>query len=684
MAPEHPVNCAASHSRMLDRIRTSCHPSFGWFGRAGESRLMVGSSVFSMTLPEFMNPRTINRCAPRAACLIWLGIVASAVAPAWADTVSPAAGTDGHCFAGSHAIAIGGPAAAPFESWGQGKVSAWFSPERLPAVFRRTIRPELTFQSAPWDWSFTGPRAGLTIKVRAGRAVIQRRHWDSTAFQTMRDQPARHPWWHQQALDLPFDGPLRSIEVLADSDGMVRVEVNGSESRTFPWTEDLIRHQIRIPADREFRATIDAPGPEAVTLQVHAERPRQTMIGFGGIASMPAYHLLPPAARQEWWRLLRKYNLLIQREYPVGRRLNREMNNWDDPAEAVPHYYGDNFPNGELSDFAYLRELRRQGGQIWFEFWGLPEWVGDDDEAYARAMINYCLRTREATGRAPEIVGIQNEVHQSAERWHSMTRALRAALNHAGLHATRIHMSDAATLKDGLRRLEAFQSDPEVWKMIDFTATHMYDAQDHFHSPRDFDPLLVKWREQSSGKPFLSTELCVNDNAWQLDSYRGALPMARLYHQNLAVADAAAVLFCWTLLNVEQPSYGWTRSLFVPDESRGGTPVASSHQLRLYGAWSRRIHAGMRRLETSVAGASGLLASAWQGNGEQATVVAYNPTYRPLSLAVDWPGKSFTTLELADPWHQNVPAAAPGPVVRVPPGAIVTLTNVPLLEPAQP
>lgn len=599
-----------------------------------------------------------------------------------AEAVSPTAGIDDG-FSGSISIAIGGIEAVPFESWGQGSVSAWFAPERLPAAFGRTMSPESPFQSTSWDWIFTGPRGGITIEVRDGLAVIHRRHWDSTAFQAMRDQPARHPWWRQQALDLPFEAPLRSIEVLAESDGMIRVAANGEKYVTFPWTEDLLRHQIRIPAGREMRATIDAPEPEAVTLRVHDERPLQTMIGFGGIASMPAYHLFSPAARGEWWRLLREYNLLIQREYPVGLRLNRDMNNWDDPAEAVPHYYGDNFPNGELSDFAYLREVRRQGGQIWFEFWGLPEWVGNDDEAYARAMLAYCLRTKETTGRAPEIVGIQNEVHQSAERWHSMTRALRAALDEAGLRETRIHLSDAATLEDGLHRLEAFQSDPEVWEMIDFTATHMYDAQDHFHSPRDFDPLLEKWREMSAGKPFLSTELCVNDNAWQLDSYRGALPMARLYHQNFAIADAAAVLFCWTLLNVEQPSYGWTRSLFVPDESRGGMPVASSHHLRVYGAWSRRIHEGMRRLETSVDEASGLMATAWQGNGGLATVVAYNPTARPLSLEVDWPGQSFTTIELADPWHENMPTAATGPSALVPPGAIITLTNVPLLKPAQ-
>jgi hypothetical protein len=31
----------------------------------------------------------------------------------------------------------------------------------------------------------------------------------------------------------------------------------------------------------------------------------------------------------------------------------------------------------------------------------------------------------------------------------------------------------------------------------------------------------------------------------------------------------------------EQPSYGWTRTLFVADHARGSVPIASSHQLRV-------------------------------------------------------------------------------------------------------
>ncbi len=69
--------------------------------------------------------------------------------------------------------------------------------------------------------------------------------------------------------------------------------------------------------------------------------------------------------RRRWWELVCEYNLLIQREYPNGRRLNPDMGNWDRLSDATRHFYGDNFPNGEISDFDYLRTIRRLGGQVW-------------------------------------------------------------------------------------------------------------------------------------------------------------------------------------------------------------------------------------------------------------------------------------------------------------------------------
>jgi AraC-like DNA-binding protein len=209
--------------------------------------------------------------------------------------------------------------------------------------------------------------------------------------------------------------------------------------------------------------------------------------------------LSTPGDKAEWWRLILEYNLLIQREYPVGVRLNRQMDNWDRIEDAVPHYYGDNFPNGELSDFDYLRNIRRLGREVWFEFWGFPSWIGQDDDLYADAMLNYTQRLKDETGRAPEVLGIQNEVGQTTERWHNMTLTLRRRLDEAGFHDVKIHMSDATSLEGGIRRAHAFRSNDEVWEAIDYAATHRYDFQNFFHNPDDYDARLREWKEAVTG-----------------------------------------------------------------------------------------------------------------------------------------------------------------------------------------
>ena len=90
--------------------------------------------------------------------------------------------------------------------------------------------------------------------------------------------------------------------------------------------------------------------------------------------------------------------------------LNPEMTNWDRPEDAAPHYYGDNFPNCETSDFAYMRNVRRVGGKVIFEFWELPPWARVRDaagkltdapeiDAYVKAMVRYCQVSREKIGQ---------------------------------------------------------------------------------------------------------------------------------------------------------------------------------------------------------------------------------------------------------------------------------------------
>ena len=99
-----------------------------------------------------------------------------------------------------------------------------------------------------------------------------------------------------------------------------------------------------------------------------------------------------------------------------------------------------------------------------FEFWALPPWArgqwtddkgtvypdAADPEPYARAMVRYCEVSRERTGAAPDIVGIQNEVAQPPEIWRRMVLRLREALDGAGFQSVKIHMRDDSRLASGI------------------------------------------------------------------------------------------------------------------------------------------------------------------------------------------------------------------------------------------
>jgi hypothetical protein len=381
------------------------------------------------------------------------------------------------------------------------------------------------------------------------------------------------------------------------------------------------------------------------------------------------------------------------------------MTNFDRLADAVPHYYGDNFPNSETTDFDYLKTLRQLDGTVIFEFHGLPPWAKQewqdrngqihagvaDPEAFAQAVIRFCQLAQQRSGAPPDIIGIQNEKPQPSEIWYGMTLVLRRELDRAGFDAVRIYMSDAGALKTGrqeplgIERAKLFRRAPVVWDTIDYAATHMYDYQynNFFSEPDGYDAWLHEWREAIGDKPFLSTELCINHVPFQSDSFRLALLMGQLYHKNLSVTDAVAVCYCRLLLNTVQPSFGWTRTLMVPDKSHGFIPTASSHQLRVFGAYSRRIHRGMVRIEAR-SSSSDLLVTAFAGSDDARTVVLLNRACAAQDVAIEGFRKGFRYMEIVDPYHENEIIRAPMPDadntthVAIDPGAIITLSTVAL------
>jgi O-glycosyl hydrolase len=571
-----------------------------------------------------------------------------------------------------------------FHAWGRSKDRRIFFNEFLPALFERTIELDGLGPGGELQWIFTGRHGGFTITMDPNRVSLRRRFYDSPAFYEIEKSVTRHPEGRAPAVTAAYQGRLSAVTVKMDYKLGLSVALNGRTVLYEDCLFDLSRHQLRLTkGEKEIRGTMLRPKPESVSIRADPAKRHQTMMGFGGIATPTAYAQLSTEGKRKWWKLLSEYNLLIQREYPIGRRLNQRMDNWDVLNDATPHYYGDNFPDGEISDFNYIKKFRRLGGKVWFEFWALPPWVGDDVEKYAEAMVRYCQVSEERAGAPPDVVGIQNEVDQPAEMFQQMTLSLRRRLDEAGFKSVRIHMSDSGSVAGGVKRAEKFRASNEAWAAIDYSATHMYDYQGFFTNPDGFDARMMQWKKLTADKPFLSTELCINNNKYQWPTYRVALTMGQLYHKNLVLTDAVAICYCWTLLNVVQPSYGWTRSLCVPDASDGFVPVASSNQLRVFGAYSRRIREGMVRVEAET-DADDLLVSAFAGKDHAGTMVILNRSMKPRRLHVRWPGVTFTQMELVDPYHKNDVQKAPAThadgatEVTIEPGALITLTNVPL------
>jgi O-glycosyl hydrolase len=568
--------------------------------------------------------------------------------------------------------------------------------EWLPALFERTlVIEEWKTAQSQLQWIFTGPMGGFTVEAGAGKVRLFQRYDDSPAlakFSSVKN--VRHPEAVVEESSVEYTGELQSIAVTLDYRLTLRVALNGQESLVQHCLLDVNRHQLAMATEEGgFRGRLLPAVVGTATVEVDPATRHQQMIGWGGTTTPPAFAELSPEGQRAWWRKLVEYNLLLHREYPIGAQLNPKMTNWDRPQDASPHYYGDNFPNCETSDFAYNRRVRQLGGKVIFEFWELPVWARQRDSQgqitdlpklpeYAKAMVRYCQVSKEKSGAPPEIVGVQNEVKQPPEIWQQMAVTLREALDDAGFRDVKIHMHNPPTLAEGVAAARAFHATDAAWKAIDYATSNVYDYQNFFYDPDGFDERVREMKEAISSKPFLASELCVNNTAFQTRTYRTALAMGQLYHKLLTSLDACGAMYCWTLLNVTQPSYGWTRTLMVPDPEHGFAPVASSHQLRVFGAYSRRVHEGMIRLRSASSNPN-LLVTAFTGDGGRQTLIVLNRSTARQKISVRWPGATFRYQETASPQSENAVETAPTAKgdfweVTVDPGAIVTLTGVEL------
>jgi hypothetical protein len=632
--------------------------------------------------------------SPRCVALAFALTLSSIASSAQQAVELPAPPAVTEALAQSFSFASDGPAGA---GWSRpDEIARTYFREELPALFRRTLVLSSDVPAkGKLSWIFTGPHAGFTVELTSSKVRLVQRYYDSAALYSGQ---GNFPEKVVRDEEQQYAGHARALTVVVDSHLSVQVLVNGKEILQQACVFDVTRHQLMFAGPRTEHLVVEgellATPVEQASITVNEGAVHQTMIGFGGSPSIPAYLELSEAGRKQYWELMRRYNLLLDREYPMGTELKPDLSNLEDVKDATPHYYGDNFPNSEVSSFDYNRHALALGGEVIYEMWALPKWaiqpraadgkplidawgkpvknVANPDE-YARIVVQYCQLAKERTGAAPAIVGIQNEVEQPTEVFTQMALTLRRELDKAGFQSVKIHMADASYLYLGIGRAEALRKDAAGWAAIDYAAAHEYDYQELLANPDLYDERMRAMHAASADKPFLATEICINDPHYQELSYRIAFNVGQLYAKNLTELDAEALMYCWLLLDVEQPSFGGSRSLLVPDRTRGSVPVASSYELRVLGAFSRHVVKGMRRVETKASNAD-LLTAAFE-DGDKASLVVLNRSTEPQRMDVRWAGRRWHEVERTGLSSENETSSTVPDEVVVQPGEIVTLST---------
>jgi O-glycosyl hydrolase len=565
--------------------------------------------------------------------------------------------------------------------------------EELPALFSRTITLSNSIPvPGKLEWIFTGPHAGFTVELSPTKLRVFQRYYDSSGL-TERGQ-------ERIVLDdeRQFTGDARTLTVVVDSHLAIQVLLNGVLVLKQSCVFDVIRHQLMFSAPRKEHLVLSgallSTKVEDATIQVNPTEKHQVMLGFGGSPSIPAYAEMNEAGKRQYWELLRRYNLLLDREYPMGSQLKPDLSNLDDLRDATPHYYGDNFPNGEVSSFEYSKHALALGGEVIYEMWALPAWATQTYTSvgkpiidawgkpvlqaakpaeYARIVVGYCRMAKLCTGSAPAVVGIENEVEQPPEVFAEMTTTLRRELDKAGFQAVKIHMADASYMYLATARAKALQQNAAAWRVTDYMTAHEYDFQKFMADPDLYDAAMAAMHDASAGKPFIATEICINDGKYQEPSYRIALNIGQLYQKNLTSLDAIAIMYCWLLLDVEQPNFGGSRSLLVPDKTNSYMPVASSFELRVLGAFSRHVFKGMTRV-SSTSSNNDLLTVAFE-DSHRASLIVLNRSTTPQRLNVQWTGEHWSRVERTSQTVENASSVfVPGDLL-VQPGEILTLST---------
>lgn len=565
------------------------------------------------------------------------------------------------------------------EIWGSGnRIETVFDKNYLPTFFKRIlVLDTLKIKKGFIKWTFTGNEGGVTVQVTKDSIHLYQRYYNSFGLLNVKKDSLvknyRHPNKIWMVSATKYSGKLKDLSIETDHKFQIVLKANGREIARQGTRIDVHRQQIQFINTKYVVGSIYAPKKKKITIKLLENKRYQTIIGFGGISSIPAYNTLSLKGKENFWKLVTEYNLLIQREYPNGQMLKKDFSNWDDITYASPHYYGDNFPNGEISDFDYNKKIIELGGFITFSFWKLPSFMINKDgtvnvKLYTNAIINYCRTLQNKTGHLPYLVGVQNEIRKTQREWKKMTLELRKALDVNKMKSVKIMMFNSPYLNEAFTAVDDFKAETKVWDKIDFAASNMYDYNSILRNPDDYDDLMKKFKKKIDNKKFISSELAVNWSDYHAKTYRTAFSMAMLYHKNLTLLDAVSLQYCWTLLNTPHRAYNVTRTLLTIDEKNGFIPIEEGYMLRTFGSYSRNIRKGAVRIG-AIASDPDILVSCFENANSSKVMVLVNKSTTPAELIIP---KNFTIQETVN-WYQanEIKKIKQNPTIL--PGEIITL-----------